>query len=181
MHTVSTYGTATAVLHIATIDSLVISWYSAGMPLTVLDRKLQAEKLAELLSQSENPVVFLGYVTSAPGSRDYKQLTKRGRVVDIDSSDKDRWCEYIMYRGLVKQGYARVSHGGLSDTELQMATFQIPDDPTDFQDNTKVTTDAQRIEERLWYPKVFGQYRAGHNWRWSHNYHMGTPKYFTQA
>jgi hypothetical protein len=39
-----------------------------------LDRQLQAQELATILTDFENPAVFLGYVTSEPGSRDYKKL-----------------------------------------------------------------------------------------------------------
>ena len=53
-------------------------------------------------------------------------------------------------------GYARISHGGLSDTEVQMATFEIPADLDNFTDNKKVTTDpdAHDIDASLRYNPV---------------------------
>ena len=49
-----------------------------------------------------------------------------GRVHDIDKDDKDRWCEYIFYRGLHRTAYARISRGSVTDTELQVGQFAIP-------------------------------------------------------
>lgn len=35
-------------------------------------------------------------------------------------------CEYILYRGLYRTSYARLSRGIVTDTELQLAQFVLP-------------------------------------------------------
>lgn len=83
-----------------------------------LDRKLQAEKLREIMQErfviflssrfvesfisisSTNPLIFLGYVTSQPFSRDYQTLMSVAK--DIDPTDRDRWCEYILYKNIIR-------------------------------------------------------------------------------
>lgn len=112
----------------------------------VLDRQLQTQYLANLSAQSSNPVVFLGYVTSKPFSQNYFHFMEKGLLKDIDPTDKQRFCEYILYRRLIRQGYARISHGGLSDTELQLGKFSIPRNIEDYQDNDIIEKDPGKVE-----------------------------------
>jgi len=143
-----------------------------------LDRKLQAEELSKIMDESKNPLVFLGYVTSAPGSRDHIQLMDSGRTKDIDYEDYARWCEYILYRDLIRLGYARVSHGSLSDTEVQLGKFRIPKDIQNFTDYNIITTTKEDVEENSRFSEKFGDFHIGDFYGEGHHFHMSTPKYF---
>jgi hypothetical protein len=44
-------------------------------------------------------------------------------------------------------GYARITHGGLTDTEIQMAKFKIPTGEQ-YQDHSKTVTDPIAVPRR---------------------------------
>ncbi|CAF4033079.1 unnamed protein product [Rotaria sordida] len=135
-----------------------------------LDRKLQEIKKIFIFYFSTNPLVFLGYITSEPFSRDYRRLTSVAK--DIDPTDKDRWCQYILYKNLIHIGYARITHGSLTDTEIQMATFKIRTSEK-FDDHSILVTDPSVVTEQS---VLFNS--KGHDYLNTHRFHMNTPKYF---
>lgn len=88
------------------------------------DRRLQSEYLAKLMKDSPRPLILLSYLVTPPGEGNYNTYVgDKSGMRDIDPSDWDRWCEYILYKGLRRSGYARVSRSTITDTELQVGAI----------------------------------------------------------
>jgi len=66
-------------------------------------------------------------------------------VVDYSLTLRSVMCQLFIYV-LFRLGYARITHGGLSDTELQIGRFRIPQDLSSFTDNEHITVDPQRVD-----------------------------------
>ena len=54
--------------------------------------------LGQILRNATNPIIYVGYVVTTPHSEQYSWLVKDGNAKDIDPTDTDRWCEYIVYK-----------------------------------------------------------------------------------
>ena len=90
------------------------------------DRRLQSEYLARLMKESPRPLILLSYLVIEPLKGNYNTYVgEKSGMKDIDSSDWDRWCEYILYKGLKRLGYARVSRSTITDTEFQVKTLDF--------------------------------------------------------
>ncbi|KAI0448182.1 Frag1/DRAM/Sfk1 family protein [Xylaria telfairii] len=91
------------------------------------DRRLQAEYLSKLMGSSPRPSILLSYLVTKPLKGNYNTyVSKTSNMHDVDATDWDRWCEYILYKNLQRIGYARISRSTITDTELQVAKFVIP-------------------------------------------------------
>ncbi|KAH6654207.1 Frag1/DRAM/Sfk1 family-domain-containing protein [Truncatella angustata] len=91
------------------------------------DRRLQSEYLSKLMGSSPRPSILLSYLVTNPLEGNYNTyVSEISGMHDVDPSDWDRWCEYILYKHLNRVSYARVSRSTITDTELQVAKFVIP-------------------------------------------------------
>lgn len=103
------------------VDVLV---FHSGQEEDVEDRRLQSLGVAKIMGDSPRPLVLLSYLVTKPKRGNYNTyVSETSRMKDIDNTDWDRWCEYILYRGLRRVGYARVSRSTITDTEIQVLTL----------------------------------------------------------
>ncbi|KAG2236080.1 Frag1/DRAM/Sfk1 family-domain-containing protein [Thamnidium elegans] len=138
------------------------------------DRIQQTTELARITRTSPNPFVFLGYVVTRPQQEVYNLLFDGGDIDDIDPTDWDRWCQYIGYRGLRRIAYARISHGGITDTEIQSGKFQVVDNPRNYWKASYDRIPESAVSLPLRYPSMF----YGNGVR-GHRYHVfNEPRYF---
>lgn len=86
------------------------------------DRRQQSEYMAKIMSATPRPAILLSYLIVKPGEGNYHTYSgPKSQMHDIDRSDWDRWCEYILYKNIKRTGYARVSRGTITDTEIQVS------------------------------------------------------------
>jgi hypothetical protein len=122
----SPHGELAPAIH-ATInayDELIdVFVFHSGQEEDPLDRKLQMEYLTALMGGSPRPSILLSYLVTKPKQGNYNGwVSERSGMRDIDPSDWDRWCEYILYKGMRRAGYARISRSTITDTELQVSS-----------------------------------------------------------
>lgn len=102
-----------------------------GQEEDALDRELQTTAIAKVARETyPQPFVFLGYLVTQPHADrpwPYRILFEDGRIHDVEPVDMDRWCQYIGFRSVSRVAYVRVSRYDLTDTELQIASFRVPD------------------------------------------------------
>ncbi|KAK5172920.1 Protein cwh43 [Saxophila tyrrhenica] len=158
----------------ATIDAygelIDVFVFHSGQEEDPEDRRQQSEYLSKLMGSSPRPSILLSYLVIDPGKGNYNTyVSDQSGMLDIDPSDDDRWCEYILYKGLRRSGYARVSRGSITDTELQIGKFVVGEP-----ENGNRLLSEEEVPAGLRFPELF----KGKGVR-DHRYHVfDEPKYF---
>lgn len=134
------------------------------------DRRLQTEYLSKLMGSTNRPSILLSYLVTKPKEGNYNgYVSETSGMRDIDPSDWDRWCEYILYKGMRRTGYARVSRSTITDTELQVGKF-IVGQP----EGTDDIIPEDQVPEAYRFPAMF----RGQGVR-DHRYHVfNEPRYY---
>ncbi|KAL9107133.1 MAG: hypothetical protein Q9227_007913 [Pyrenula ochraceoflavens] len=137
------------------------------------DRRLQTEYLSKLMGESPRPSILLSYLVTKPKEGNYNTyVSDLSGMKDIDSTDWDRWCEYVLYKGLKKTGYARVSRGTITDTEIQLGKFVVGQRDSETEEERRIPED--QVPAGLRFPAMF----KGEGVR-GHRYHVfDEPRYF---
>ncbi|GAV54420.1 hypothetical protein ZYGR_0AL01520 [Zygosaccharomyces rouxii] len=161
-------------------DTLVdVFVFHSGQEQDELDRLLQSQVLAKLMGSTQRPTILLSYLVTDPHQGNYNTyVSETSGMKDIDPSDDERWCEYILYKDLKKLGYARVSRGTITDTELQVGKFQVLPETQLKKLGDKlydtVTVDTAEEPEHLFPEEFFDEGERGHY------YHVfNRPRYFS--
>ncbi|KAJ4348216.1 Protein cwh43 [Didymosphaeria variabile] len=158
----------------ATIDAygelIDIFVFHSGQEEDPEDRRLQSLYLAERMKATPRPAILLSYLVTKPLQGNYNTYVgEKSDMKDIDPSDWDRWCEYILYKGLRRTGYARVSRSTITDTEIQVGKFVVgqPEGSNDI-------IPEDQVPQGLRFPALFrGQGVRGHR------YHVfDEPRYY---
>ncbi|KAI0878269.1 Frag1/DRAM/Sfk1 family protein [Hypoxylon argillaceum] len=148
------------------------------------DRRLQAEYLSKLMGSSPRPSILLSYLVTKPLKGNYNTyVSETSGMHDVDSSDWDRWCEYILYKHLQRVGYARISRSTITDTELQVAKFVIPHGNEEKEKIAAINNDADTRNRRI------AENETPEGWRFptilrgkgvrGHRYHVfNEPRYY---
>ena len=120
---------------------------------------------------SDRPLILLSYLVTKPLEGNYNTyVSEANGMHDIDPSDWDRWCEYILYKNIKRVGYARVSRDSITDTELQVGKFVVGE-----AENTEITyLDESQVADGIKFPSIF----RGSGVR-GHRYHVfDEPRYY---
>jgi endonuclease/exonuclease/phosphatase family metal-dependent hydrolase len=138
------------------VDVLV---FHSGQEEDVEDRRLQSLGIEQIMADSKRPLILLSYLVTKPKEGNYNTyVSEKSRMRDIDPSDWDRWCEYILYRGIKRVGYARVSRGTITDTEIQVGKFLVGQP-----EGGDVEIEEGAVEQGLRFPEQFkGEGVRGH-------------------
>ncbi|CCF58739.1 hypothetical protein KAFR_0F01430 [Kazachstania africana CBS 2517] len=131
--TPSPVGEIAPVIHATLLtynDTLVdVFVFHSGQEEDVEDRRLQSQTVAKLMGSTDRPTILLSYLVTDPLKGNYNTyVSEESGMHDIDPTDDDRWCEYILYKNIRRTGYARVARGTITDTELQVGKFQVLQD-----------------------------------------------------